>query len=142
MWNGATKIYRRACWEQIGGFWPAPGWDTIDEVKANRLGWTTRSFPDLHLIHYRVTGSADGRLGGLVKNGRANYISGYHPLFMISKCLIRLRERPYVLSSLAIFYGFITGYLKRIPQVDDPQTISYLRQQQMNRLMGRDTIWR
>src|SRR5665213_2130111 len=33
--RGATKIYRRACWEALGGLWPAPGWDTFDEVKAN-----------------------------------------------------------------------------------------------------------
>ncbi len=42
--RGATKIYRRVCWEAIGGFWPAPGWDTIDEVKANMLGWSTKEF--------------------------------------------------------------------------------------------------
>jgi biofilm PGA synthesis N-glycosyltransferase PgaC len=40
--RGATKIYRKACWEGIGGFLPAPGWDTMDEVKANSLGWKTR----------------------------------------------------------------------------------------------------
>src|SRR5271170_5513575 len=50
--RGATKIYRRACWEAIGGLWPAAGWDTIDEVKANRLGWKTCSFADLHLLHH------------------------------------------------------------------------------------------
>ena len=32
--RGATKIYRRPCWEDIGGLWPGPGWDTIDEVKG------------------------------------------------------------------------------------------------------------
>ena len=62
--RGATKIYRRVCWEAIGGFWPAPGWDTIDEVKANMLGWGTRSFDELHLVHHRLTGSADGPWGG------------------------------------------------------------------------------
>src|ERR1039458_440044 len=32
--RGATKIYRRQCWDQIGGLIRAPGWDTVDEVKA------------------------------------------------------------------------------------------------------------
>jgi poly-beta-1,6-N-acetyl-D-glucosamine synthase len=31
--RGATKIYRRKCWDAIGGFWPAAGWDTMDEHK-------------------------------------------------------------------------------------------------------------
>lgn len=140
--RGATKIYRRACWDAIGGFWPAPGWDTFDEVKANRLGWTTRSFGDLHLTHHRLTGSAEGLWAGLVKNGRANYICGYHPLFMLGKCVRRLIQRPYVTGAVALFYGFISGYFKRIPQVDDPLTIAYLRRQQMGRLSGGQTIWR
>jgi poly-beta-1,6-N-acetyl-D-glucosamine synthase len=140
--RGASKIYQRTCWEQIGGFWPAPGWDTMDEVKANKFGWTTKSFSDLHLVHHRHTGAADGMWGGLVKNGRANYICGYHPLFMITKCILRLPREPYIIGSIALFYGFVTGYLKHIPQVDDPDTIAYLRIQQLSRLTGRNTIWR
>jgi glycosyltransferase involved in cell wall biosynthesis len=140
--RGATKIYRKNCWDAIGGFWPAPGWDTMDEVKASMLGWTTRSFPDLHLLHHRRTGTADGLWAGIVKNGRANYICGYHPAFMLSKCFLRLAQKPYVIGSVGLFYGFITGYLKHIPQVDDPATIGYLRRQQLGRLFGRETIWR
>jgi len=140
--RGATKIYRKECWDGIGGFWPAPGWDTLDEVKANSLGWNTRSFRNLHLLHHRETGSADGLWPTLVKYGRANYICGYHPLFMVSKCIVRLLQKPYILGSIGLMYGFVTGYLKHIPQVDDPATIAYLRSQQLSRLRGRETIWR
>lgn len=139
--RGATKIYRKACWEGIGGYWPAPGWDTIDEVKANSMGWSSRSFADLHLVHHRHTGAADGLWGGLVKYGRANYICGYHPLFMLGKCLRRLRLSPPILGSIALLYGYVSGYLKRVPQVNDPAAIAYLRRQQLNRLMGRESIW-
>ena len=140
--RGATKIYRRECWDAIGGFLPAAGWDTMDEVKANMLGWGTRSFPELHLQHHRYTGTAEGIWDGLVKNGRANYICGYHPLFMLAKCLRRLPQKPYLLGSLALLYGFTTGYLKRIPQASDMPTIDFLRRQQLSRLCGRQTIWR
>jgi biofilm PGA synthesis N-glycosyltransferase PgaC len=140
--RGATKIYRRACWEGLGGLWPAPGWDTYDEVRANRLGWKTRSFGDLHLTHHRVTGTADGVWAGLVKNGRANYVCGYHPLFMLGKCVRRVLRKPYIFGSLALSYGFITGYCKRIPQVNDPLTIAFLRRQQLGRLSGAATIWK
>lgn len=140
--RGATKIYRQACWEAIGGFWAAPGWDTMDEVKASMLGWKTRSFSDLELVHHRVTGAADGTWANLVKNGRANYICGYHSLFMLSKCLVRLPQKPFLLGSFALFYGYASGYFKGIPQVDDRTTIAYLRRQQINRLLGQDTIWK
>jgi poly-beta-1,6-N-acetyl-D-glucosamine synthase len=140
--RGATKIYRRECWDVIGGFWPAPGWDTMDEVKANMLGWGTRSFPDLHLHHHRYTGTADGIWAGMVKNGRANYVCGYHPLFMLAKFFIRLPRRPYLIGSVALLYGYLSGYMKQIPQVNDLQTIGFLRRQQLGRLWGRETIWR
>ena|SRR5579872_486442 len=140
--RGATKIYKRDCWDAIGGFWPAPGWDTMDEVKANMLGWTTQSFLDLHIVHHRRTGTADGQWAGWVKNGRANYICGYHPLFMFSKCVGRLVKKPYLIGAIGLFYGFLSGYWKRIPQVDDIKTISYLRRQQLGRLLGLETIWR
>jgi poly-beta-1,6-N-acetyl-D-glucosamine synthase len=140
--RGASKIYRRSCWEAIGGFWPAPGWDTMDEVKANMLGWSTRSFDDLHLRHYRHTGAADGMWGGLVKNGKANYICGYHPMFMLAKCFHRLWQKPYLIGSAALLYGFLAGYFQRIPRIDDRQTIIYLRRQQLGRLWRRETIWR
>lgn len=140
--RGATKIYRKVCWSAIGGLWPAPGWDTMDEVKANRLGWSSRSFPNLHLIHHRTTGSADGLWPTLVKYGRANYICGYHPLFMISKCIARLVERPYFIGSIGLTYGFISGYLTNLSQVDDRESIAYLRRQQLGRLFGGETIWK
>jgi glycosyltransferase involved in cell wall biosynthesis len=140
--RGATKIYRRACWQGIGGFWPAPGWDTLDEVKANMLGWKTRSFPELHLIHHRVTGSADGVWGGTVKNGKADYICGYHPLFMLAKCLIRVTQKPFLMGSVALAYGFLAAFFKRTQRVDDPALIRYLRQEQLSRLCGGQTIWK
>lgn len=140
--RGATKIYRDVCWRALGGLWPAAGWDTVDEVKAQRLGWRTERFSDIPLIHHRPTGQADGFWAAPVKYGRANYVAGYHPLFMLAKCARRLTQPPYVVGAIAILYGFVTGYLKKVPRYDDPETIAYLRRQQINFLLGRESIWR
>lgn len=140
--RGATKIYKRDCWKAIGGLWIAPGWDTIDEVKANMLGWTSRSFLEIQLHHQRPTGTAESRWKDLVKCGRARYVSGYHPLFMASSCLVRLFRKPFLVGSAGLLYGYVTGYLNHLPQVDDPAFIRYLRDQQLRRLLGRETIWR
>jgi biofilm PGA synthesis N-glycosyltransferase PgaC len=140
--RGATKIYRRACWDAIGGLLKVPGWDTVDEAKANMLGWRTRTFQDLKVLHHRATGSADGAWKNSVKDGRADYISGYHPIFMFLKCVKRLVQEPYVVGSLGLSYGFIGSYLKRTPQVDDRALIHYVRQQQLRRLLLLDSIWK
>jgi glycosyltransferase involved in cell wall biosynthesis len=140
--RGGVKIYRRACWDAIGGLWVGPGSDTVDEVKANMLGWTTSSFFDIHMTHHRFTGASWGRWGGLVKDGKIDYVSGYHPLFLAAKSIKRLVRRPYILGSYALVYGYISAYLERIPRVDDPAVIRYLRQQQLARLFGGQTIWK
>jgi poly-beta-1,6-N-acetyl-D-glucosamine synthase len=35
---GASKVVRRECFEQIGGFIAERGWDTIDEIRAQTMG--------------------------------------------------------------------------------------------------------
>ena len=139
--RGATKIYRRQCWDGIGGLLRAPGWDTLDEVKANMLGWKTCSFADQEVLQLKPTGSADGSWKNWVKNGRANYITGYHPLFMLVKCARRAFEPPYGLAACGLLSGFFTGYIKRVPQVEDPALIRYLREQQVRRLTFRSSLW-
>ena len=140
--RGATKIYGRKCWEAIGGLFAAPGWDTIDEVKANMLGWKTYSFSDLRLLHHRLTGTSQGLLRDRMKHGMACYVSGYHVLFVAASCARRLIQRPYILGSAAMFAGFIRGYVSRRPRVDDARFINYVRAQQLRRLCGLETIWK
>jgi len=139
--RGATKIYRRDCWFAIGELLRAPGWDTLDEIKANMLGWKTHPFPDLVLVQHRPTGGAEGSWKDAEKNGRANYIAGYHPLFMIAKCLKRLPRRPVVRQSVALFWGYFGAWLRGVRRVDDPELIAYLRKQQVRRLLFRDSLW-
>jgi biofilm PGA synthesis N-glycosyltransferase PgaC len=139
--RGATKIYRRECWEAIGGLLPAPGWDTIDELKANMLGWTTRTFADVSLRHHRYTGSADGTWKNVVKFGLANYITGYHPLFMLVKCCKRALQPPYGLGAVGLAWGFCKGYLQGVARVPDPELIRYVRRQQINKLLLKPSLW-
>jgi glycosyltransferase involved in cell wall biosynthesis len=140
--RGATKIYRRACWEAIGGLWPATGWDTIDEVKANMLGWKTYTFTDLSLLHHRFTGSEDGLFRDRVKHGVACYISGYHPLFVAASCIRRLNKKPRVIGSIGVMYGYLKSHVTRPPRLEDRSYLAYIRSQQLKRLCGMETIWR
>jgi hypothetical protein len=140
--RGATKMYRRACWEVLGGLLRSPGWDSVDEVKANYLGWRTRSFPDVKALHKRPTGRAMGAWSDAVKNGLADYVAGYHPLFLLAKCVRRCAQRPYLVCSLGMLFGVAKGYIRRVSRVADPELVKYLRRQQLRRLVGLETIWR
>jgi glycosyltransferase involved in cell wall biosynthesis len=139
--RGATKIYRYECWRDIGGLMEITGWDTLDELKANMMGWTTRTFRDLPVVHHRVAGGAYGTWANWKKNGHANYVAGYHPLFMLLKCASRVCQRPFLVASLGLAVGFCAGYLRRLPQVNDIQLIRYLRREQMKRVFFRKSLW-
>lgn len=140
--RGATKIYKRACWEAIGGLWPASGWDTIDEVKANMMGWKTYAFHDLSLVHHRFTGTEEGLFRDRVKHGVACYVSGYHPLFVAVSCMRRLTKKPRVIGSIGMMYGYIRSHFTRPPRLDDRSYFAYIRGQQLRRLCGMQSIWR
>jgi hypothetical protein len=41
-----------------------------------------------------------------------------------------------------LFWGFVSGYVKGIEQVNDKALIEYIRRQQMNRLLLKESIWK
>jgi hypothetical protein len=106
------------------------------------LGWGSASFSDILMNHHRWTGASLGKWGGIVKNGKTDYVSGYHPIFLIAKCVKKLFDRPYILGSLALAYGYVAARWEKMPQVDDPKLIEYLRSQQIAKLRGKETIWK
>lgn len=140
--RGATKIYRRACWEAFGGLAEVPGWDTLDEIQASMAGWRTLSFAGVRALHKRPTGAEDGSWRNAVKNGRCDYFLGYHPLFMLLKCLNRTLKRPYVTDGLGHLCGYVGGYIHHRPQVQNRSVIRYVRQQQLRRLLFADSCWK
>jgi hypothetical protein len=105
-------------------------------------GWGSRSFTEIEMQHHRWTGAAYGKWGGIVKNGKTDYVCGYHPLFLCAKAVARLGEKPYVIRSVALVYGYLRARFEGMQQVNDPALIKYLRSQQLARLLGRTTIWK
>jgi len=134
------KIYRRECFAAIGGLIQAPGWDTVDQVTAAMLGWKTRTFFDIPLVHHRPTGGAYGIWRDSIKNGMANYVTGYQPLFMACKCVRRTFRRPHR-AGVALWLGFMQGYWRRIPRVPNAAMIRYLRRQQWRALTFQSSLW-
>lgn len=139
--RGATKIYRHDCWDAIKPLVSAPGWDTIDEIKANMLGWPTVTFRHLSVLQHKPTGSADGKMKDHFKNGKANYNTGYHPLFMFLKFIKRFIKKPYSILPVALFCGYLSGYIKRTPRMLDSKIICYLRRQQLRRIIFLPSIY-
>lgn len=138
--RGAAKMYRRECWTDIGGIQHVTGFDSIDNIAARMRNWNTRRIHDLPVIHLRKTGAAGGTWRNAYKNGIGANAIGYHPAFLLAKCIKRTAHGC-PLDALGQFCGYVAGYFARIPRVRDKDLVSYLRHQQWNRLIGKQSIW-
>lgn len=130
--RGALKLYTRACHEVVGGVREVLGWDAIDEVLARMHGYRTRSFADLVARHHRVAGSAQGRLRGQRRLGRAMYVEGYPPTWIAARSLkVAVTNRPRLVSAVAFSGGYAGAAVRRVPRYDAdgyrPQLLRELR---------------
>jgi poly-beta-1,6-N-acetyl-D-glucosamine synthase len=137
--RGATKVYRKACYDEIDGIPVVNGWDSIDEWRAQMKGWKTQSFEDIVLYQHRTTGGVEGWYRGNKRLGEFAYYLNYIFPYIIARSLFRSTyERPLLLAGLAILYGYLESWFTRKPQFDDPELLRYIHQKQWNRLM----FWR
>jgi biofilm PGA synthesis N-glycosyltransferase PgaC len=132
--RGATKVYRRTCFEAIGGLVAHLGWDGVDEWQARARGWEVESFLDIPLYHHRATGAAKGPVRGRIEQGRAAYYIGYHPLFMLARGVRHMADHPFILGGLALLWGYVGDWLRRRERADDPVMLRFLHRNQLRRL--------
>jgi len=147
--NGPIQMFRRECYEDIGGFVSISigGEDAVASVMAQMHGWKVRSFPDISAYHHRRTGT-EGRSVYQARfiQGRREYLLGFHPLFEVLKCLARVVEKPYVLSSLLRLSGYVWSALRQETRPCPDDFVKYLRREQLRRLVSlsaiTDFVWK
>jgi biofilm PGA synthesis N-glycosyltransferase PgaC len=111
---GASKVIRKKCFDQIGGFIPHKGWDTVDEIKAQSLGWETGHFSEAIFFHLKNEGSGIGRLKTNIMLGEISYLTGSSKLFFLFKIVHRaILGRPIILNALFMFLGYMKALALR-----------------------------
>jgi biofilm PGA synthesis N-glycosyltransferase PgaC len=131
--RGALKMYRRECFEQIGGITAQIGWDTTDEVYAWSRGWKTQSFFQYRVIHRRPTGEGIDAIRVYWQRGKADYYTWSHPAFVLGKSAKLAISQISILKPAIFLVGFISCYLRRECRLKDPIFIKTRRSQQMRR---------
>jgi glycosyltransferase involved in cell wall biosynthesis len=133
--RGAAKMYKKQCFDDIEGLPVVLGWDTIDELKAQMLGWETKSYKDLVLKHYKPIGFKQKKTFAkeILAGERLHYL-GYHPLFAILKCINELKSKPIIFRGILMLVGYLEAIVKNAQTMEDREMIKYLRKKQLKRL--------
>lgn len=134
--SGAIHLFRHRCFEDIGGYLALEHGciDAIAVIMTRMHGWEIEKDPGLEVLHHRRHGKAKGVLYTKYNYGRLEYGIGRHPLYEWAKCINRLREKPYILASLARLCGYLTAGITRSAPVVPHDVAAYLRREDLDRL--------
>lgn len=135
--HGVAKLFRRECFEEIGGFVREVMWDGIDCHRCRMTGWEalSDSDPELRIIHLRLMGSSFKSVyHGRQRWGRGQYFMGTHPVYLLGIAAYRMFERPFVIGGLCILLGYWNAWRQNVPQYSDSQFRRYLHRWQLDRL--------
>ncbi|RJR34372.1 MAG: glycosyltransferase family 2 protein [Desulfobacteraceae bacterium] len=137
--SGACQMFRRECFEQIGGYVPIKGggidWTAV--TTARMKGWKTRTFTEKVCRHHRKMGTATaGAVTAWFRHGRKDYFLGGHPLWQFFRMLYQMKRRPYLLGGFCLFAGYAWAGLSRMERPVSKDLMAFHRTEQMNRLKG------
>jgi len=134
---GMCQLFRRACFEDIGGYTPhAPGGvDWIAVMTARMKGWQARAYREKHFFHHRSMGTADrGSLAALFSYGKKDYYLGNHPLWELLRVIYRLGKKPYLTQGLALGAGYLSAAIRRINRPVSSELMRFHRKEEMKKL--------
>ena len=137
MVRGAVQLFRRECYENIGGFLPLEwgGEDTIACATARMKGWEISTFEEYSVLHHRKTGSVgDNLLQINFHLGKRDFHRGLIPIAQLSKSLSRINEGPFIVGSLLQIVGYWSSKLKGEKLILDKHLLAFVRQEQKRRI--------
>jgi len=135
--SGACQLFRRQCFEEIGGYVPVPGGgiDWIAVTTARMKGWKTRTFVERVCHHHRPMGTASrGKLKACFVLGRQDYYLGGHPVWQLFRGCFQMVRKPYLVGGLFLLAGYWWAWITGVERAVSPELMRFHRREQMQRL--------
>jgi biofilm PGA synthesis N-glycosyltransferase PgaC len=135
--SGACQVFRRECFEAIGGYLPVKGGsiDHIAVICARMKSWKTRTFTEKLCQHHRKMGTAQrGVLTSRYKLGIKDYAVGNHPLWELFRTFRQMMVTPFIFGGLALGIGYFWALLRGVKRPVSRDLIDFHRREQMQRL--------
>lgn len=103
--RGPMKAYRKECFVQIGGLRETLGWDNIDSILLENLGWKEVVIPELHVKLIKVKGT-DYTIRPAEYYGRYFYFLGLNRFL----AYIASSKEAMKSKSVSFFFDIIKSY--------------------------------
>jgi len=135
--SGACQVFRRECFEAIGGYVPVKGGaiDNIAVISARMKGWKTRTFTDKVCLHHREMGTAQrSAWKARFKFGAKDYAIGNHPLWELFRTVYQMTKKPWFLGGVALGAGYVWAFLRGVERPVSGELMRFHRREQMQRL--------
>jgi biofilm PGA synthesis N-glycosyltransferase PgaC len=135
--SGACQLFRRQCFEDIGGYTPIKGGgiDLVAVITARMRGWKTRTFTEKSCIHHRKIGTGKSNVfRSWFRFGIQDYYLGGHPVWELFRCVYQIKSKPYLIGGLMLFWGYLWTSLTRLERPVSLELVHFRRREQMQRL--------
>jgi poly-beta-1,6-N-acetyl-D-glucosamine synthase len=135
--TGCCQLFRRACYDEIGGYVPAKGGavDRIINISARMKGWSTRTFTEQYYLHHREMGTAEqGIVKVRFKDGAKDYAVGSHPLWEVFRSIYQMSQRPFFIGGLALLAGYLWQTVRGVERPVSRDLVKFHRREQLHRL--------
>jgi glycosyltransferase involved in cell wall biosynthesis len=136
--SGACQMFRRQCFEEIGGYVPVKGGgiDVIAVLSARMKGWNTRTFTEKVCEHHRLMGLGTERHEYVAhyQLGQRQYRLGFHPLWQTLRGFYQMTRRPYVVGGVALLCGYFWAMIRHVERPMSRELVRFQQHDQMQRL--------
>ncbi|MBS1806267.1 MAG: glycosyltransferase family 2 protein [Acidobacteria bacterium] len=135
--SGACQVFRRECFEAIGGYVPVKGGsiDHIAVISSRMKGWKTRTWTEKVCIHHREIGTAQQSVvNARFKYGVKDYRIGNHPLWEAFRACYQMTRSPICIGGLALGAGYFWGALRRVERPVSRELVAFHQREQLQRL--------
>ena len=137
------RLFRKDCFDQIGGSPLTRAPETVAEARAAMCGWTLRRFDQIEAWHRRKTHSSTSLWARWEMAGSEQHYLGYHPLLVLGHVLYELVFRSPKYLFLAHLYGYLKAVWRREAHIEDDEILAYFRRQRLKEVLGQlPALWK
>ena len=125
------RLFRLACFEEIGGSPLTRAPETVAEAKASLRGWKLRRFAYIEAFHRRKAHTATPLWTRWEMAGSEQHYLGYHPLLVLGHAFYELLFRSPKYLFLAHLSGYCKAVLRREERIVDEELRAYFGRQRL-----------